>query len=438
MSFKLSDMQPSRALRPARRSERRVTVEDGDLVLSYLWDAETRSSEWQTTNFANFHSLLRVSTLQDEGDIGGAMCMAQHGLSVNIHRDTSHKLAREEVLAAGSIPEVVLIKKQIGLICKYDKAPWKSSSFGRRLSEAKELIDMLPETHTLIEMCAPGIIDDLGLDPATDLRQVKAAVVSFCKGKTRTGTDHKSGRWMDFTDSYSRLRREWHCRLCVHLFALLLEGKNPMRSIADCLSVQGSEDDVALQPKVLRVQLDKCRAGTASLRRYVALEWPNLMLSTMQSGLDHIKEILGTLDQSQVSDVLRIHFKHLIATVQHFSEFALMFQNFPWRFALLLDADEAVVARTARECKEEWEFLLRQEELCADASKCFPLKDVPFVRWYAYREPMTFMEERRFKVDDDVRSLVRAWQADPSSTLGCEDSFRNLRTGERAHGGGEI
>ena len=92
MSFKLSDMQPSRALRPARRSERRVTVEDGDLVLSYLWDAETRSSEWQTTNFANFHSLLRVSTLQDEGDIGGAMCMAQHGLSVNIHRDTSHKL----------------------------------------------------------------------------------------------------------------------------------------------------------------------------------------------------------------------------------------------------------------------------------------------------------------------------------------------------------
>ena len=162
------------------------------------------------------------------------------------------------------------------------------------------------------------------------------------------------------------------------------------------------------------------------------------MLSTMQSGLDHIKEILGTLDQSQVSEVLRIHFKHLIATVQHFSEFALMFQNFPWRFALLLDADEAVVARTARECKEEWDFLLKQEELCADASKCFPLKDVPFVRWYAYREPMTFMEERRFKVDDDVRSLVRAWQADPSSTLGCEDSFRNLRTGERAHGGGEI
>ena len=164
----------------------------------------------------------------------------------------------------------MLIKKQIGLICKYDKAPWKSSSFGRRLSEAKELIDMLPETHTLIEMCAPGIIDDLGLDPATDLRQVKAAVVSFCKGKTRTGTDHKSGRWMDFTDSYSRLRREWHCRLCVHLFALVLEGKNPMRSIADCLSVQGSEDDVALQPKVLRVPCPLMTLGI-SLKSLVSL-----------------------------------------------------------------------------------------------------------------------------------------------------------------------
>ena len=30
--------------------------------------------------------------------------------------------------------------------------------------------------------------------------------------------------------------------------------------------------------------------------------------------------------------------------------------TFPWKFALLLDADEAVVARTARECQEEMGF----------------------------------------------------------------------------------
>lgn len=255
MSFTLAEMKPSRALRPARRSEKRMTIEDGGKVFSYLWDSNSKSAEWQTTKFANHKTLVRVSTLQDEGDSRAAMCMAAHGLSVTFHRDTSHKLAREEALAASSSAEVGLVKKQVALICKFDRAPWRTSSFGRRLQEAKEMIHLVPAEHSLVQMCAAGILDDLGFSPASPLSVVKSALEEYCKGKVSTGTEHKSGRWCDFVDSWSRLKRQWHCRLFVHLFALLLEGRNPMQALASSLHLQGSAEgeEVALQPRVLRV-----------------------------------------------------------------------------------------------------------------------------------------------------------------------------------------
>ena len=270
MSFNLSNLQPSRALRPATRSERRITIEDGGLVRSYLWDANTKTSEWQSTDFANFHSLVRMSTLQDEGDCTGAMSMAQSGLSVHIHRDTSHKLAREEVLAAAAVPEIAIIKKQVALICKYDKAPWKSSSFGRRIAEAKELVTEIPDDHCLIQMCSAGIFDDLQMSPASSLQDAKAALISFAKkGRSGTGSEHKSGRWCDFVDSFARLRKEWHSRLFFHLFALVLEGKNPMHALATSFEKLGTEDDLALQPKVLRaprpLYIDSLGSGTSSV-----------------------------------------------------------------------------------------------------------------------------------------------------------------------------
>lgn len=255
MSFTLSDMKPSRALRPATHSEKRVTIEEDGKVLSYLWDVDSKTAEWQASQFPNFKSLVRVSALQDEGDSRAAMCMAQHGLSVNLHRDTSHKLAREECLAAGSVPDVGLIKKQVALICKFDRAPWRTSSFGRRLQEAKEMIHLVPPEHSLIQMCAAGILDDLRLDPASPLSVVKSSLEEYCKNKVSTGTEHKSSRWCDFVDAWSRLKRQWHCRLFIHLFALLLEGHNPMEALASSFQMQGSAEpeEVALQPRVLRV-----------------------------------------------------------------------------------------------------------------------------------------------------------------------------------------
>ena len=253
--FKLSDCMPLRSFRPAGPGETRHYVQKDGLKLSYLWNSSTKTSVWQSTLHDGFEKTLRLSTLQDEGDSTAAQMMANHGLSVFQHRDSMHKLHREEVLAAGDVPEISLCKKQVLLVLKFEKAPWKTSSFGRRLEEARMRVNEIPESHALIEFVAPGVLHDLGLDPGSSMRRVKEALVEAAQRKASTGPtgqDHKSGRWADFVDSFGKLRREWSCRLFFLLFALVLEGKNPFSALA---SSGGDEADAetSLAPQVLRV-----------------------------------------------------------------------------------------------------------------------------------------------------------------------------------------
>ena len=147
----------------------------------------------------------------------------------------------------------------------------------------------------------------------------------------------------------------------------------------------------------------------------MALQWPSLILTTMRSGLDNIKEIIGTLDRSEVPGVLAVHFRHLVATVQRFWEFSILYQHFPWKWELVLDSSPDVRARTLKEAESEWKFLVGMEQRFEDASAAFPLKDVPHVRWHVYREIMTLCEENKFCATNEVISLISSWQADPCS-----------------------
>ena len=171
--FRLSDALPARKLRPAKEGETRHYVQKEGLKPAYPWHGQSKAATWQSTDHVGFDSCLRLSCLQDEGDATIALQMANHGLSIMIHRDSMHKLHREEVLAAQGIQEVALSKKQVLLLMKYDKAPWKTSAFGRRLREARELAEAVPCTHRLVQMVAPGILHVLGMDPAAPLEAVR-------------------------------------------------------------------------------------------------------------------------------------------------------------------------------------------------------------------------------------------------------------------------
>ena len=48
-------------------------------------------------------------------------------------------------------------------------------------------------------------LHDLGLDPSSPMSRVKQALVQVAAGAVKTGSDHTSGRWADFVDTFSTL-----------------------------------------------------------------------------------------------------------------------------------------------------------------------------------------------------------------------------------------
>ena len=223
LRFRLSDCQPARRLRPARRGEKRCMVKDDGMKLAYLFDPRAKQVEWQSARHHAFASTVRLSTLQDEGGATAAVQMANGGLLSRSRLDWCSSLirprGRHRALVAGL---------------------WKPQSALMRFLHPM----------SLVEMCAPGIIADFQMNPASSLQGVKHALCRFARG--RAGNEREAGRWADYVDGFECLRKEWHCRLFLHLFALTLEGHNSFHALSSSLQQLGTDHDLALAPKVLR------------------------------------------------------------------------------------------------------------------------------------------------------------------------------------------
>lgn len=196
--IRLSDASPACVLRPPKKCEKRCYFEEDGRRLPFLWDSDTKDAEWQHTSYPAFSNHIRISTLQDHGDVTAAYQLADHGVAIMIHQDTQHKLHREECLSRADVPEIDLCIRQRMLLMKYDKAPWATSAFGRRMQEAMARIDEIPADHVLVQMVATGVIRDHGMDPRSTLEDVKNTLRLYAvNGYGRTGGDHKLGRWCD-------------------------------------------------------------------------------------------------------------------------------------------------------------------------------------------------------------------------------------------------
>lgn len=254
MNLTLADALPLLHLRPPEPTETRVVVDKDGLQAAYYWDQMTKEVTWQTTSYPGFARVLRLSSLTDEGDVTAALQMAHHGIAVLIHRDTQHKLQREQLLAMSECPAVDLAMKEAILVLKFQSAPWSTGIFGRRLKEAQSRVHEIPADHVLIQICQAGIIADLGLDPMSTCEEVKAVLVKHARGKSYfvglSGQTAKMSRWGDFVDGMHRLKSQWHLFLFWMLFALALEGKSPWASLASALKDDSQKE---ILPRVLRV-----------------------------------------------------------------------------------------------------------------------------------------------------------------------------------------
>lgn len=254
LNVTLADALPLLHLRPPEPTEKRIVTQKDGQPVAYYWDQMTKEVAWQTTSYPGFGRLLRLSCLTDEGDVTAALQMAQHGMAILIHRDTQHKLQREQMMAMNECPNVDLAMREAILVLKFQSAPWSTGIFGRRLKEAQARIDEIPADHVLIQICQAGIINDLGMDPMTSCTEIKAVLVKHARGKADfhglSGQTAKLARWGDFVDGMYRLRKQWHLFLFWMLFALALEGKSPWAALAAALEHDSNKE---ILPRVLRV-----------------------------------------------------------------------------------------------------------------------------------------------------------------------------------------
>eukprot|EP00438_Fugacium_kawagutii_P036167 Skav211367 [mRNA] locus=scaffold1816:54940:56446:+ [translate_table: standard] len=201
INLRLCDSEPVIKLRAQTRSEvRKHHIDETGIPRAYLWCNTTKNCTWQCTMPKEVDKTVRLSSLTDEGETGCALVICNAGLAVMVHRDVQHKLHREEVLAMGDVDEVHLAMKETMLVLKSEFAPWGSGMFGRRMKETLKFVEMIPVPHVLLELCGPGIIEDLQLAPDLSQHDIKQVLVDYARkgGEHRTAGSHKLGRWWDW------------------------------------------------------------------------------------------------------------------------------------------------------------------------------------------------------------------------------------------------
>lgn len=260
LNLRLCDSDPAIKLRAKTRSEVRTHHKDeSGIPRAYLWCSTTKNCTWQCTMPKDVDKTVRLSSLTDEGETGCALALCNAGLAVMVHRDVQHKLHREEVLAMHDVDEVHLSMRETMLVLKSEFAPWGSGMFGRRMKETLKFVEMIPVPHVLLEICGPGIKDDLQLDPDMSQHDIKQVLVDFANkgGYLRTAGNHKLGRWCDWLDNFSKLKKVWHIKLFFHLLSYTLEGISPFAALAGhlskCKKATDSQEILGIMPRVLRV-----------------------------------------------------------------------------------------------------------------------------------------------------------------------------------------
>ena len=256
LKIKLVDCEPAIPLRPPGPAEIRSFKTVDGVERAFYWNKTTKESCWQCT--FDESNMIRLSSLSDEGETGAILGLMDAGLACMVHRDSMHKMHREEMLAVASVDEVNLATQQTMLVMKAEHAPWGGGMFGRRLRESYALVEQLPLPHVLIDICGAGILQDLGMDPTTDQEGIKQVLVDFARSGVRSAGSgkHKMGRWCDWLDTFHGLTRCWHIKLFFYLFAYACEGVCPFKALAGHIAKgksKSKDEDHGIISRVLRV-----------------------------------------------------------------------------------------------------------------------------------------------------------------------------------------
>lgn len=171
-------------------------------------------------------------------------------------------------------------------------------------------------------------------------------------------------------------------------------------------------------------------------------EWRHIVAKTVHSSLliPGLRQDLGLQPTLQVSPqgqweqavrdcstemVLAAHFALVGTTLAVLAEYAVVPCSFPWRWAQLLSDRESEVTLCLDAAKAEWGKVLELEAV--QSPLC---KEMPHIRWQAYREMMTVAQEASWSKSPKLTALVKSYFPAMASSVPAEQVFNHLRDAE--------
>ena len=216
VGFAWKDAVPVNKLRPEARGETRESFKDPTLGdMKFLYSSEEKSSCWQSAKAPDFRNHVRVTSVSDEGSSCFSLvsALAEH-ISLMPMRDTSHKMHRVIEMTMKGSPLTSEMRKEIGLCLKFDKAPWNTGRFGRRLREGVLVYaNNMTEDDALLAPLRSSLEQELEV-PEGDFELLRTKLQAWGQ---RLGTgrsisaEFNLGRWDGFTDGVHILFRQLFC-----------------------------------------------------------------------------------------------------------------------------------------------------------------------------------------------------------------------------------
>lgn len=213
VGFQWKDSKPTNVLRPVVLGERRETFVHPTLGdMKFVFNEEMKTSQWQSTKTIQFAQHVRIASVSDQGSSCFSLVSAlAEFIAVMPIRDTSHKMHRVIELAMKGSTQTTELRREIGLCLKFDKAPWNTGRFGRKLRESILFYaSSMSENDVLLAPLRQGLEDELSV-PEGDFECLKRKLLAWGQhlGTHRSiSTEFDMGRWDSFTDGVRILFRQ--------------------------------------------------------------------------------------------------------------------------------------------------------------------------------------------------------------------------------------
>ncbi|OLP83796.1 Protein-S-isoprenylcysteine O-methyltransferase [Symbiodinium microadriaticum] len=307
---------------PAEARARGFTPDQGSRWFTI--DSELKTSAVDFYENEDHYRLCWAADEGTEGWIAWQHVVSQGGY-VAWWSDIFHKAARKSSAAIRQQEAGEEFMRKMMRLFKYTRGPYKTSKFGKSLSEARDgLLEVLrtDKNHPILDPWIGGIARDeegplhkkstvAGEAFAVDHA---VAVLKAQKGRYHVvGNSAKDSRWFAWFDNGLCWDKVWHSMALTHSFAFWLEGRNPWSVGSSSSSDDNASEDCSSNKTFAWNAHEYQTDSTASIRTVISLSsGKRTTLAEMQSEWKFVTNFVDlhfNFDHNQMTSVVSEPFR---------------------------------------------------------------------------------------------------------------------------------